>query len=343
MSQPLFQQIGEHELLEPSMGEQLLEELVTEDNGLFSVQGSLRDYRIDSFGRVVTIKRTGDQFNYEIEFEWPDNFDDDKVELEQRRVRDTLLRAGVAQPRNLSNAMAKLRRVDDVIIGIDTNILLDCNFTAYLLDEISYERFPDWILIAVPKLVMAEIENQANEKIKGGDHPRTGWPSYKGRLGNRGLQELMALDSKDVDHPGLSLMTVGNLDQHATEIVKKSNWLLDSEIRKQFHEFLSEINFHKGTYFLSEDRVNAMMSRTEGAEGLYLQKPELEDFKADTVSREKLYRLFYELGVQFGELKLSEFGGSDIELRLSVFWPGKHVSDWRRSRLRIETIEAPPW
>lgn len=343
MSSELHRQVEIGNLLEPSMVEQLLDELVVKDQGLFTIQGSLADHRIENPGQVLNLKRVPDGFEYDINFEWPDDFDSDSSGTEERRVRDSFMRAGIAKPVNLSHVMAKLRQVDDVIIGVDTNVLFDCNFSGHLLEEIYRERFPNWILVTVPKLVMAEVENKANAQIKGGNHPRVGWPSYQGRIGNRGLQELMSLDEKNPDRPGFALMTVGELGENTAEIAKKGNWLLDSEIRQQFHEFLSEISFHKGTYFLSQDRVNVMMSGTEGAEGLYLQKPELDQIYSGTLSLTKLTKLVYELCVQFGEIELSEVGGEETTITLSVFWGGKQVSDWQESRLRLEQIQSQAW
>lgn len=342
-SEPLFKQVTENDLLEPNMAEQLLGELVNEENGLFSIHGSLLDHRIDESSRICNVKCVGDKYEYDLNFGWSEDLDVNHREQKERRVRDSFLRSGIVSPINLDHVMSKLRQVDDVVIGIDTNILLECTFSAHLLEEIYRERFPNWILIAVPKLVMAEIENKANEQISGGNHPRVGWPSYDGRIGNRALQELMTLDTKDPDRPGLALMTVGDLDESTANIAQKGNWLLDSEIRQQFHAFLSEISFHKGTYFLSQDRVNVMMSGTEGAEGLYLQKPGPEQVDTGTIAVDELTQLIYELSVQFGTIELEQVGGSDVSLEFSIFWPGKQVSDWRRSRLRLESIEAPPW
>lgn len=343
MSKRLHRQLDEKSLLEPNMQERLLEELVAESEGLFTINGTLADYRIDEPGQIATIRRTGDQYELDLDFSWPEKFDQDKSNQEKRRVRDSLMRAGLARPVNLDHVMSKLRQIDDVIIGIDTNVMLDCIFSAHLLDEIYREKYPNWILIAVPKLVMAEIENKANSKFSGGNHPRIGWPDYQGRIGNRSLQELLTLDSKDQDRPGLSLLTVGDLDNNMADIAQQENWLLDSEIRTQFHEFLSEISFHKGTYFLSQDRVNVMMSGTEGAEGLYLQKPDIDELTIDRLSIEEFGQLVYELCVQFGEVELKQVGEEDITIRLSIFWPGKQVSDWRQSRLRLEQLESPPW
>lgn len=342
MAEKLFQQVEQHDLLEPGLVGEILDEVITQGSGRFVLRGSLADYTLSEFGTILNFERSGNEFEFELSFDWPDDLESGHGAKEERRVRDSFMRAGIAHPVNLSNAMTKLRQTDDVIISIDTNVILDCAFSAHLLDEIYDHQYPNWILVAVPKLVMAEIENKANAKIKGGGHQRIGWPSYSGRIGNRGLQELMALDTKDEDHPGLALMTVGELNQNTADIASKGNWLLDSEIRQQFHKFLSEISFHKGTYFLSQDRVNVMMSGTEGAEGLYLQKPAVSAIPNDSLDRDDLTQLIYELCVQFGTVELSRVGDDDVVSSFSIFWPGKQVADWRESNLRLEAVQQPP-
>lgn len=343
MAQEVTAQVDRRDLVETTVLRELVDEIITEERGLFSVSGSLLDYRIDDDAMVLRAKRSGEEIEVDTRFDWPEQFDGSNYEREKRRVRDSLLRSGVARPANVAHVMARLRQTDDVVIGLDTNILIDCVFTSHLLDEIYKERFPNWILIAIPKLVMAEIENRANAKIGGGDHPRVGWPGYRGRIGNRALQEIMDLDTKTPDRPGMSIMTVGELGLDAAEYAKHENWLLDSEIRTQFQEFLNEISFHKGTYFLSQDRVNVMMSGTEGADGLYLQKPEPDELATAALSTAGFADLLYELCIQFGEIELSCLGDADASLRLGIFWPGKHVEDWRKSRMRIENVEVPPW
>lgn len=137
---------------------------------------------------------------------------------------------------------------------------------------------------------MAEIENKANSNFGGGDYPRVGWPDYQGRIANRALEELLTLDSNDESRPDRSLLTVGDLDQNMADMIKK-NWLRDSEIRSQFHEFPGETSFHEGTYLLSQDRVDVMMSGAEGSEGPYFQKPEINEPNRDRLSLEQLDQL----------------------------------------------------
>jgi hypothetical protein len=63
-------------------------------------------------------------------------------------------------------------------------------------------------------MVMAETDNAANNTF-GGDHPRSGGPVYKGRIGQRALQEIMDIRAPDPDRPGLSMVAVGEANQSA--------------------------------------------------------------------------------------------------------------------------------
>lgn len=82
-----------------------------------------------------------------------------------------------------------------------------------------------------------------------------------------------------------------------------------------------------------------MMSGAEGAEGLYLQKPKLEEFESLNITREKFVSLLYEICVQSGEIRIEGNGESKFSLDLSIFWPGKHVRDWRESKLKVSNLE----
>ncbi len=104
-------------------------------------------------------------------------------------------------------------------------------------------------------------------------------------------------------------------------------------IRQQFREFLGVINFHKGAFFLSEDKVNVMMALAEGLCGLYLQKPVWEEILGTNMLQCELWRLFYELSVSFDEITLYE--GDKVLYNISIFWPGKHVSDWEEYKVLI--------
>jgi len=128
--------------------------------------------------------------------------------------------------------------------------------------------------------VMSGMESAAKEEFTEGGHPRVGWPTYRGRIGQRALQEVMDLRRKDPNRPGLAMMTVGEL-QHDAKELKSEDWKIDALIRDQFKNFLDDIGFHKGTFFLSQNRVNVMMSGTEGGDALYLEKPGFEDLERE--------------------------------------------------------------
>lgn len=313
-----------------------MKKVCDQTDGPLLLEGSLLDYEVDDYVSVLRVKRREKDFEYDLNFDWPEDGGSVKKEKEKIRVRDVFLRAGIAKHSNLSHVMERMRNHGDVIIGLDTNILLNCVLTSSLLPEIYEEEFPNWVLFTVPKMVMVEIENKANRKNTGSG-PRAGWPDYGGRIGQRALQEIMDLDRKDEDYPGISIMTIGEIEE--SSVADTANWWKDSSIRSQFQNFLSNISFHKGTYFLSQDRVNVMMSGAEGVEGLYLQKPEIKDFKSGVLSIEKLRELIYELSVQFGEVKINDPTEAGPCFHLSIFWPGKHVTDWEKSRLRIESLK----
>lgn len=336
----VFGEIDEGDLISSNLLDEIISNAIENGVEIFSIKASLQDHLVDEFGKVCKVKNSEDELEYTLQFEWPEEFnDEERIEKEKSRLRDTFIRAGIAKHSNLPHIMKRLREHDDVIIGLDSNILLDCAVTSVLIDGFYAEKFPNWILLAIPKIAMAEIENKANQKVTGpSDHPRLGWPEYDGRIGQRALQEILELDKKDPDRPGLSIMTIGELEGPDT-VKSEDNWWKDSEIRSQFQKFLRNVNFHKGTYFLSQDRVNVMMSGAEGAEGLYLQKPDFGELETGKISKERFRSFLYELGIQFGEIKVEGVGGSNPSFRLSIFWPGKHVSDWRESKLKASNFK----
>lgn len=335
----VLSELGEGDLIDPAILETVIHEMVESDGGIFTLSGSLLDYEIHDYNKLLRFKRSGSGIEYKLGFEWSNELGEGNVRNERNRLKDSFLRAGVIEHANISSVIDRLRQQDDIIVGIDTNILWDCILTSQLLSRIYEQPFPNWILVAVPKLVMAETENAANVKINGGDHPRSGWPTYKARLAQRGLQELMNLRKRDPDRPGLAIMTVGDLKSEYDDVDHR-NWKLDSQIRSQFQAFLRDISFHKGTFFLSQDRVNVMMSGTEGADGLYLQKPDLDEFRTGQFSVEDFAELVYELAVQFGGIRMQNTGSEPLEICLDVFWPGKQVSDWRKSHVKVTALQS---
>lgn len=333
----VLSEIVEDDLIGPGVLRDVIREAVDTDAGIFTLSGSLLDYEVSEFAKLLRFQRSGAGLEYKLSFDWSDELGEGNIRNERNRLKDSYLRAGVIEHANISTVIERLRQHDDIIVGIDTNILWDCIITSQLLRRIYEEPFPNWILIAVPKLVMAETENAANVKIRDGSHPRSGWPTYKARLAQRGLQELMNLRQRNPDRPGLAIMTVGELKAEYDDVDQR-NWKLDSQIRTQFQDFLGDISFHKGTFFLSQDRVNVMMSGTEGADGLYLQKPDLSEFQTGQFSVAEFTELVYELSVQFGSIQLKSTSGDEFRMTLDVFWPGKQVSDWRKSRVKVTDL-----
>jgi hypothetical protein len=144
----------------------------------------------------------------------------------------------------------------------------------------------------------------------------------------------MDLREKNPDRPGLAMMTIGDLQRDWGEI-EREEWKIDALIRDQFKEFLDDIGFHKGTFFLSENRVNVMMSGTEGGDALYLQKPEFSEIQSGEVTGTELSDLLYELCLQFGSIRIQPEDRDDSLLELSIYWPGKQISDWEKRRLNV--------
>lgn len=304
------------------------------DYGVFSFEGLLLDWGLDKYMKVLEMERKNDKFACCLRAEIPDDLEEEDKEKLKGIVRDALLRCGWYKHGNLNRVMEKLRAYDDIIAALDTNVILDCIITSIMLDEIYAFKLPNWLLFTVPKLVMAEIERKASQKFSG-KHPRRGWPTYAGRIGRRGLQEILQLDT-NIDYRGLSIMTIGRIPEIYDQLVKDER-RMDSEIRTQFRDFLKNIDFHKGTFFLTQDRTNAMMARAEGLEGLYLQKPEWSDIVGKKMIQERLSQMLYELTVTFGEVRVSSAGG---HFDLSIFWSGKHVLDWEKSRVKIIDLKG---
>lgn len=250
-------------------------------------------------------------------------------------IRSALLRSGWIEHGNMDHVCSYIINFDDVILCPDTNVLLDCVLSAILLPRLEAYEEPNWILITVPKVVMAEIERWASSKYQHG-HPLAGFPTRQGRIGQRGLQEILALDtSREPKYRGLSIMTVGDLPADYTRMAGDSV-RKDSTIRRQFRDFLRSITFHKGSFLLSQDRVCVMMARAEGLQALYLQKPNWEDISQAPLPQPSgvpIWRLLYEICVSFGQIVVRR--GAET-IRLSISWPGKHVSDWEEAKLYFE-------
>jgi len=324
-------------------------------------------------GTKVKFKRNVD-FKKEIER-------DDEEERQDNRIfygiRNVFYRSGLLLPKEWRKIAKKLSEFDDIIIGIDTNILYNCSLSEYLISSLSlidlkeYSHTPNWVLFIIPSAVMHEIEESANIRDK------RGFLKYEGRMGFRALQEIIEL-SQCTDMPGISLMIVGETNPildtrvelqglrediwkreiseekdisrnkkklHMTRSMKSSSG--DMIIRDQFKEFLRQINFHKGTYFLTADKSNVALARTEGLHpiyfplsfGFYLNNPEISFYKINTKGGETIEfrvpigKLIYEMAVEFGNIRV-KFGDKEIKIRCDS--RGETLDYWICRSLRIK-------
>lgn len=336
------------------------EQMITERLDTFgsvSIQAPLLDYYISEHMEVLRIEKTKEGiFTYHIpesseieafiqDLQARTDVRDKKLVPFKMRIkienwiRDAILRCGLHQHDNLDNEVMRfIRNYDDIILAPDTNILLDCLFTSILLPKIAKEideepeGCPNWILIAIPKLVMYEIERKAVRKFTYKEFPeRVGWPKYDSRIGQRALQEILVLDT-GTSYRGLSIMTIGEIPS-TYDSFKNDPTRWDSEIRVQTRKFISNMNFHKGTFFLTQDRLNAMMAKAEGLHALFLQKPLYEELNDKEIKTKNVGRLLYEIIITFGEVEIKNVA------RLSVFWPEKHVTDWEKSRVAVKRVK----
>jgi len=295
-------------------------------------------------GAKVAFKRNVD-FKKEIERYDEEERQDNRIFY---GIRNVFYRCGLLLPKEWRKIAKKLSEFDDIIIGIDTNILY--NF---------------------PSAVMHEIEESANIRDK------RGFLKYEGRMGFRALQEIIEL-SQCTDMPGISLMIVGEANPildtrvelqglrddiwkreiseekdissnkkklHMTRSMKSSSG--DMIIRDQFKEFLKQINFHKGTYFLTADKSNVALARTEGLHpiyfplsfGFYLNNPEISPYKINIRDEEAIElrvpigKLIYEMAVEFGNIRV-KFGDKEIEIRCDS--RGETLDHWICRSLRIK-------
>lgn len=334
MAIPKLRKIEEGELVDPEDLQNLLGVSESTEGLSFNVEGSFIDHMINEYPKILTFDVTADGVNYHFDIDWPSEFPDDNKAEERNHVRDAFLRSGIAEHRNINEVMAELRNQDDVVLGVDGNILRDCTITSTLLDKIYEETYPNWILVGIPRLVMSGMESAAKQEFTDGSHPRVGWPTYRGRIGQRALQEVMDLRKKNPDRPGLAMMTIGEL-QHEAKELQSEDWKIDALIRDQFKQFLDNIGFHKGTFFLSQNRVNVMMSGTEGGDALYLEKPGFNELKEGSDEISAFTMLIYELCLQFGSIRISPQDDTELMLELNAYWPGKQVADWEHSRLSV--------
>ena len=288
-------------------------------------------------------------------------------------LRDALYRAGMLLPANWKEITQILSNYDDVILGIDTNILLNASISEHLIpilhlyNPIDYAHTPNWLLFIIPSTVMYELEEFANIRDEFGKIRRFG------RRGFRALQEIIEIN-ESYDLSGISIVIVGETDpvlESRAEIQGLRQDLraflkgMDSSkdihfspksssgdiiIRDQFKNFLRKIDFHKGVYFLTSDKSNAALADAEGLHSLYMKLP-AEEFKKDKDKRYEevkisgepsvkigvpVGKLLYELAVEFGQITV-EFNHTSVNLEVDMY--GEKIDHWIHRRLKINKYE----
>jgi len=160
-------------------------------------------------------------------------------------LNSALLCAGFVEPIGLTAIARRLAEYEDIILGVDTNILYASILGEHLLDEFHrihvrpYKESVNWILLVIPGVVMKELENAAN--MKKGNRL-----SHAGRRGYRALQEITTLKGTE-GYQGLSVLVVGPTNPEQLHLSPDGLTIVnaDSMIRDQFKAFLRGIDFRR--------------------------------------------------------------------------------------------------
>lgn len=291
--------------------------------------------------------------------------------IKKDEVNTALSRCGLFLPEKWCEIGEKLSKYDDIILGLDTNILYHCSMSRHLLPIVSliepreFVHTPNWLLLIVPSTVMYELEEAVNIRDKG-------FLVYKGRMGFRALQEVMEL-SENINIPGVSLLIHGetnpvldmknnifairkdigkyvrdlNGNQFGQNFKKSSGG--DMAIRYQFKKFLSQIDFHKGTFFLTADKSCSALAQAEGLCPIYIPYSHLFADNPRPFSITECYEkgiegtgeltfsaplgsILYELAVSFGEIIIS---CGDQSPSIECDRRGDDIGRWVHKQLRI--------
>jgi DNA-binding protein len=341
-------------------------------------------------GELLTLFFDQGEIKYQKRFF--DYKDENKRKISSR-IDEALCRSGAVMPSNWKEIAAKLSTHDDVILGIDTNILYNCTVSEHLLPAVSmielteFVHTPNWILLVIPATVMYELEEAANIRHKDNNLKN------EGRFAFRALQEIIEL-SDNIDIPGVSLLIVGEADagldnktslkrinenvynlgmtlNDFKSILSKSGYENqvdhntgnfkgspprksssgDMTIRNQFKKFLRQIDFHKGTYFLTSDKSNAALAMAEGLNPILIGNPQIKINKRNTPMKLKTEnkghgkeinfgiqtgKVIYELAVSFGSI---EVGLGNKTVSLCADQKGKNMEHWVHKHLQIKKGE----
>lgn len=259
-------------------------------------------------------------------------------------LNSALLCAGFVEPTGLTTIARRLAEYEDLILGVDTNLLYASILGEHLLDEFSrihvrpYKESINWILLVIPGVVMKELENAAN--MKKGNRL-----SHAGRRGYRALQEITTLKRTE-GYQGLSVLVVGPTNPEQLHLSPDGLTIVnaDSMIRDQFKAFLRGIDFRKGVFFLTMDKTNASLAAAEGLTSLRIQYPRrLHKGEELMMPREEsvlLARIVYELTIEFGTVRVTWEDQGPHRLDLEGAWTWKSMEHWEAWQLLASDLDA---
>ena len=299
-----------------------------------------------------------------------------KEKNEYEEIRDVFYRCGLLHPANWRKIAKKISEFDDVILGIDTNILYSCSISEHLLPTLSlinrneYVHTPNWILFVIPSAVMHELEEAANIRDDKGKLQKIG------RMGFRALQEIIEL-SQSPDITGVALVIVGeanpilytrielqglrqdfywrsqgNVKSRGSESPPRPRLRKTSSgdmiIRDEFKKFLKQIDFHKGIFFLTSDKSNTALAQAEGLHPIYFKQPyakyestdQFEEFELKPKGNQKEISMRVPIGKLIYEMAV-QFGAVKIkngsdEILIQCDNKGDNLDYWIHRNLMIE-------
>ncbi len=331
-------------------------------DALLSEKGSLSISKNDG-SRLITIIKSKSGISCRSDADLNKDTEDAKNTLGS--LASAYYRSGLLRSPSWSQTAKSLSQVDDIIIGVDTNILRDAALSEQLINSLSlidpeeYVHTPNWVLIVVPSAVMHEIEQQANNR------DGRGFLMDEGRMGFRALQEILELD-QSTDLMGVSLLIVGEANPMLDTRVELRGLREDlarreprprlsarlstgdTIIREQFRQFLHQIGSYKGAYFLTADKSNVALAKIEGLHPIYYKKPRSQDAggvidpprilckpELEITLIVPIGKLIYELAVEFSSIKISWDATEEIEIACDAI--GESLDPWLYRALIIGT------
>ena len=270
-------------------------------------------------------------------------------------VEVSLMRMGLLPFPELEGLAKDMCRFDDVLIGLDTTCFYHGVTTAALLDSLvgvacyPYLDTPNWITLIASVISTGEIEHKAtNCGDKDYFENKDTQEMHNRRKAYRALQEFMEI-STCADLEGVSMLLTGEISPDIN--FSKGSTVRDELIRKQIKNFLGNLGFHKGTYFLTEDRACAMFARAGGlnavrlTRGKYTSSVELTCLHPSSNGEERdihnVSELVYELGIEF-PLKITCKGKDcsldDLSFIVKTDWWGKKLEEWENRKLMVEVV-----